>query len=132
MRHGRATPLELVEKLLELRQAKPHWGPHKLVARLSALHPDLPWPSHSTADQILRKAGLVSARRRRARPPARLGELTVPERPNQVWATDHKGWVRLGDGGRCEPLTLADGYSRFLLAVSAGSGTSAAQARPRP
>lgn len=43
---------------------------------------------------------------------------------------DHKGWIRLGDGQRCEPLTLADTYSRFLLAVSAGSGTRQAQARP--
>jgi putative transposase len=43
---------------------------------------------------------------------------------------DHKGWVRLGDRSRCEPVTLADGYSRFLLALSAGGGTSAAQTRP--
>ena len=129
-RHGRQTPAELIEKIVELRRARPHWGPRKLVARLHALHPDLPWPSHSTADQILRRAGLVMSRRLHRRPPPRLGDLTVPERPNQVWAVDHKGWVRLGDGSRCEPLTLADGYSRFLLAVSAGGGTSAELARP--
>lgn len=127
---GRATPVELVDKLVELRRARPHWGARKIVARLAALHPDLAWPSHSTADEILRKAGLVTARRVRWRPPPRLGGLTAPERPNHVWAVDHKGWVRLGDGGRCEPLTLADSYSRFLLAVSAGGGTSAGLARP--
>ena len=130
LRHGRATPAELVDKLVALRRARPHWGPRKLVARLAALHPDLAWPSHSTADAILRKAGLVSGRRLRRRPPPRLGDLTVPERPNHVWAVDHKGWVRLGDGRRCEPLTLADSYSRFLLAVSPGGGTSAELARP--
>lgn len=130
LRHGGATAAELVEKLVDLRRARPHWGPRKLVARLAALHPDLAWPSHSTAHEILKKAGLVSGRPLRRRPPPRLGELTVAERPNQVWAVDHKGWVRLGDGGRCEPLTLADSYSRFLLALSAGSGTSAGLARP--
>jgi putative transposase len=130
LRHGRATAPELAEKIIELRRARPHWGPRKIVARLEALHPGLSWPSHSTADEILRKAGLVTGRRLRRRPPPRLGELTRPERPNQVWAVDHKGWVRLGDGSRCEPLTLADGYSRFLLTVSAGGGTSAAEARP--
>jgi transposase InsO family protein len=130
LRHGRATAPELVEKIIDLRRARPHWGPRKIVARLAALHPDLPWPSHSTADGILRKAGLVSRRRLRRRPPPRPGALTRPERPNQVWAVDHKGWVRLGDGTRCEPLTLADAYSRFLLTVSAGGGTSAAEARP--
>jgi putative transposase len=130
LRHGRATPAELAEKIVELRRARPHWGPRKIVARLHALHPGLAWPSHSTADEILRKAGLVTARHLRRRPPRRLGALTCPERPNHVWAVDHKGWVRLGDRSRCEPLTLADGYSRFLLAVSAGDGTSAALARP--
>jgi transposase InsO family protein len=129
-RAGRATPAILAEKIVELRRARPSWGPRKLVARLMALHPDLPWPSHSTADAILRRAGLVSARRVRGRAPPRVGELTWPGRANQVWAVDHKGWVRLGDGGRCEPLTLADGYSRYLLALSAGRGTSAAEAWP--
>jgi hypothetical protein len=47
-----------------------------------------------------------------------------------VWAVDHKGWVTLGDGGRCEPLTVADAYSRFLLGVSAGASTREAEARP--
>lgn len=79
--------------------------------------------------RILKRAGLVTARRLRRRPPARLSELTTPERPNHVWAVDHKGWITLGDGQRCEPLTLADSYSRFLLAVSAGGGVHQAQAR---
>lgn len=128
--HGRATAAALVEKIVALRQARPSWGPRKIVARLAGLHPELDWPSHSTAHEILKREGLVAVRRLRRRPPPRPGELITPERPNQVWAVDHKGWVRLGDGARCEPLTLADGYSRFLLALSAGGGTRAAQARP--
>jgi transposase InsO family protein len=130
LRHGGATSAELVEKIVELRRAKPYWGPRKLVARLRALHPQIAWPSHSTAHEILKRAGLVSDRPQRRRPPPRLGELTTPLRPNHVWAVDHKGWVRLGDGTRCEPLTLADSYSRFLLAVSASGGTAAELARP--
>src|ERR1700709_683982 len=74
--------------------------------------------------------GWVAKRGQRRRPPPRIGDLTVPERPNHVWAVDHKGWVRLGDGQRCEPLTLADSYSRFLLAVSTGGNTRVAQAKP--
>ena len=130
LRHGRATAAELVEKIVELRQARPSWGPRKLVAKLAARHPQLCWPSHSTAHEILKREGLVTARRVRRRPPRRLGELTAPERPNQVWAVDHKGWVSLGDGQRCEPLTLEDAYSRYLLALSAGRGTREAEARP--
>jgi len=35
--------------------------------------------------------------------------------PNQVWAIDFKGSFRTGDGQRCDPLTISDSYSRFLL-----------------
>ena len=104
LRHGRATEEELVDKIVALRQARPHWGPRKIMARLERLHPDLAWPSHSTAHEILKRSGLVTARRLRRRPPPYPGALITPERPNHVWAVDHKGWVRLGDG---EPLRAA-------------------------
>jgi len=128
--HGRSTPRALAEKLVELRRIRPTWGPRKLVAKLEQLHPDLAWPSHSTAHEILKRAGLVSRRRVRRRAPPYPGSLTMPEGPNHVWAVDHKGWITLGDGGRCEPLTLTDSYSRYLLAASTGSGVHAAQAMP--
>lgn len=127
--HGRATAEELVERILELRRARPSWGPRKLIARLEQLHPQLDWPSHATAHEILKREGLVTARRLKRHPPRRVGDLIHPERPNQVWAVDHKGWVRLGDGRRCEPLTLVDTYSRYLLAVSCGTSTRAGEAR---
>ena len=128
--HGRATDAGLVEKILDLRRARPTWGPRKIVAKLEQLHPALAWPSHSTTHEILKRAGLVSGRRLRRRPPPRSQALIIPERPNHVWAVDHKGWITLGDGQRCEPLTLADAYSRFSLAISSGPGVQEAQARP--
>src|SRR5260221_467845 len=48
----------------------------------------------------------------------------------EVWAADHKGWVRLLDGKRCEPLTVTDGFSRYLVALSATSSTRESEARP--
>jgi hypothetical protein len=35
--------------------------------------------------------------------------------PNAVWTTDFKGEFRTGDGVYCYPLTLRDGFSRFVL-----------------
>jgi transposase InsO family protein len=32
-----------------------------------------------------------------------------------VWCTDFKGHFRTGDGARCDPLTVTDAYSRYLL-----------------
>lgn len=129
LRPGRVTPPALAEKIVEQRQARPHWGPRKIVAKLAQLHPELAWPSHATAGAILKRAGLVDARRRRRRVPLRPGDLVVPERPNQVWAVDHKGWVRLKDGTRCEPFTVTDGYSRFLIALAPTGSTRAAEVR---
>ncbi len=128
--HGRATPEHLVEALLGLRRQRPSWGPRKLLAKLSQAEPDAAWPSASTAGELLKRAGLVSARSVRRRTPARLGALTVPQHANHVWGVDHKGWVRLGDGSRVEPLTITDGFSRYALSVTATGSTAHAQARP--
>lgn len=35
--------------------------------------------------------------------------------PNEEWAGDFKGWMRTGDGGRIDPLTISDSRSRYLL-----------------
>jgi len=128
--HGRAVGEELVDKIVALRRARPTWGPRKIIAKLEQQHPDLVWPAHSTAHEILKREGLVSARRLRRRAPVRPGALTIAQAPNHVWAVDHKGWITLGNRTRCEPLTLADTYSRFLLAISAGSGTGQVLTRP--
>jgi len=37
--------------------------------------------------------------------------------PNDVWTVDLKGWWRTGDGKRCEPLTIRDLFSRYILCL---------------
>jgi len=77
----------------------------------------------------LKRAGLVKPRCGRFRAPPTLGGLTQAERPNHVWATDHKGWFLLGDKERCEPLTISGSLTRFLIGTSAGDSTCVVQAR---
>jgi transposase InsO family protein len=128
--HGRATPEHLVEAIIGLRQQRPSWGPRKIISKLCQREPEAAWPTPSTAGEILKRAGLVSGRRLRRRGPPRLGELTEPQYANHVWGVDHKGWVRLGDGSRVEPLTMTDGFSRYLTGLSAGEGTTQEEAKP--
>ena len=128
--HGRRTPDAIREAIVGQRQAHHGWGPKKIVAKLCDLYPDTAWPAASTAGAILQEAGLVGARRRRFRVPPGQGGLTVPLYPNHVWAADHKGWVMLKDGRRCEPLTITDGFSRYLIALSGEPSKSSAQAIP--
>ena len=47
----------------------------------------------------------------------RQGRLTVAERPNPVLGVDFKCWFLTGDGKRCDPLTVTDLHSRFILKI---------------
>jgi putative transposase len=115
--HWASTPAELVVRVIEARKRKPYWGPKKLLAALSTEDGSVKWPSASTIAQILRREGLSEPRRRRRR------ALTVDQpfaeiaAANDAWCIDFKGWFRTGDGTRCDPLTVTDAFSRYLLGV---------------
>ena len=128
--HGRATPQHIVDAIIGLREERPNWGPRKIIGKLTRQQPSIAWPTPSTAGAILKRAGKVADRRVRRRAPPRLGELTVPQHANHVWAIDHKGWMRLGDGKRVEPLTVTDGFSRYVISVAATGSTEYAEAKP--
>ncbi len=128
--HGRATPRHIVDAIVGLRLERPSWGPRKIVSKLEARQGDIDWPSASTAGAILKRAGLVGDRKVRRRAPPRMGELTVPQHANHVWALDHKGWIRLGDGARVEPFTVTDGFSRYLISLAATGSTQHAECQP--
>lgn len=111
-----ATPDEVVLALTALRLERPSWGPKKLVAHLGRLRTDLAMPAASTAGDILKRAGLVSGRRRRRSALPQSRPFAAVLEPNDVWSIDFKGWFRTADGVRCDPLTLSDAHSRYLLA----------------
>ena len=115
---------EEVERLIVSERSKhPTWGPKKLWKVLEIKHAIESPPARSTIGEILKRNGLVEARRRR---PGVFSvdrtTLTEAERGNQVWAVDFKGWFVLGDESRCDPLTVSDLYSRFLLQIKALPG----------
>jgi len=114
---ARATPEETIELLVELRRARPHWGSRKLLAVLRRRHAAMDWPAASTVTDILRRAGLVEAGQRRRRPVPQAQPFAAVERANDTWCIDFKGWFRTRDGERCDPLTVTDAHSRYLLAV---------------
>ena len=115
-RHGRSMAPEVADAIVGLRRQRPHWGPRKLRAVLMRESPETVWPAASTMGDLLRSEGLVSSRRRRRRVAAPSRTLRPAEGPNDVWCIDFKGWFRTRDGERCDPLTVTDAYSRYLLA----------------
>lgn len=129
--HPNATPAQVVGQLIAARQQHRFWGPRKLVAALKREQPEMEWPAPSTAGAILKRQGMVTPRRRR-RGAVGVGHpgLSTPTHANQVWAVDYKGWFRLGDGQRCDPLTISDLFSRYLLACRRVPRLTAHCARP--
>jgi transposase InsO family protein len=111
-----ATDPELVKLLLTWRRRHPRWGAKKLLALAARHDPEAAWPSRATVCTLLRTHGLVSSIRPRAHAPRpRVDPLTPITAVNQVWTTDFKGEFRTGDGVYCYPLTVRDGFSRFVL-----------------
>jgi transposase InsO family protein len=119
LRHENQTPAEIEQKVLELRQAHMRWGPRKLKRVLERDEPGRVWPAASTIGTLLRREGLVVARRKRRRTAPYSEPLAHADGPNQVWCADFKGWFRTGDGERIDPLTITDAHSRFLLKCQA-------------
>jgi putative transposase len=113
--HPNAVRAMNVEELLRVRRRHRTWGPRKIVAWLEREEPKRSWPATSTVGEILKRHGMVEPRRRRRRGVAQGTGLGEPRGPNEQWSADFKGWFRTRDGQRCDPLTISDGYSRFLL-----------------
>jgi putative transposase len=102
-------------RILTARSQHPTWGPVKLRAWLMRQYTAQPWPAPSTIGDILKRHGLTAPRKRKRCATPSPGPLSHAEQPNAVWSADFKGWFRVGDGSRCDPLTISDGFSRYLL-----------------
>jgi transposase InsO family protein len=116
--------------LLDARERHPTWGPRKILEYLARRHPHTTWPAPSTVGTLFHRHGLVRVRRRHTRP-GHPGRPTTPmSAPNAVWTADFKGHFALRAGPRCHPLTIVDGFSRYLLACQALAHPNTTESKP--
>jgi transposase InsO family protein len=116
--HAQELGEAIVCEMVRLKQAHPHWGPRKLRHIYQRTHSQ--GPSESSFKRVLERAGLVQKRRLRAR--GQSGRIFSGRRasaPNEVWTVDFKGWWHRADGQRCEPLTVRDECTRYVLELRA-------------
>jgi len=120
---------EVVLRILEIRAAHARWGPKKV--RVLLLRERAEVPSVKTIARVLERLGQPKLRRRS---PTRVVDRHAPKHdvraPNDLWTVDFKGWWRTKDGKRCEPLTVRDALSRFILCLKILSSVALAGVRP--
>ena len=122
-RRPRSSPKQLSEgqvcEMVKLKLVHRHWGPRKIRTLYHRRHGQA--PSESSFKRVLEQVGLTQPRRVREGPleGGRLSSGRRGQEPNEVWTVDFKGWWRFGEAGRCEPLTVRDEFSRYLLELRA-------------
>jgi putative transposase len=119
----RSSPKQLSEgqvcEMVKLKLVHRHWGPRKIRTLYHRRHGQA--PSESSFKRVLEQVGLTQPRRVREGPRegGRLSSGRQAQGPNEVWTVDFKGWWRWGEAGRCEPLTVRDEFSRYVLELRA-------------
>jgi putative transposase len=119
LHHPQAIADSIAERCLEVRRVHPTWGPLKVRAYLKRRAPATDWPAASTIGELFDREGLTVKRKLRRRSPPSSAPFAHCEAANDVWCIDFKGWFLTGDGKRCEPLTITDAHSRYLLRCQA-------------
>lgn len=115
--HNRPT-LVWLNRIRRWRQKHPSWGAPKLHAVLRRRFGAKGLPSEAAISRWLKHWGVSRNKKvkRRRGPSIQRPDLTAAQRPNRVWTADFKGWFRIGDGTRVDPLTVRDLFSRFIFA----------------
>lgn len=95
------------------------WGARKVQHQLQLKYGKKDTPTVATLGRWLKAAKLTRGRRKRSSPGPVVGRK-APRKAvfaNDVWTADFKGWFRLHDGTRVEPLTVRDLASSYALAA---------------
>jgi putative transposase len=108
---------EEICRMVRIKQRHRHWGAQKI--RQVYLRQHGQGPSESSFKRVLERCGLIEKRQvRAARQTGRIASGRKASAPNQVWTVDFKGWWHDREG-RCEPLTVRDEYTRYVLELRA-------------
>ena len=119
--HPNMTSEEMEEAVVRIRQQH-RWGPKKIVTRLAQRYAAEDIPSMSTIGDIVKRNGLLVARKLRRHCTPSTQPLAHAVDSNRVWCADFKGWFYTSDGRRVDPLTVTDAHSRYLLACQGMRG----------
>ena len=122
-RQANRLPAPIEATIVRLKREYPGWGAPKIREKLRQRVTGVQLPAISTVHAVLDRYHLVKRRRRRRGDVPAATTLTRPTEPNGLWGADYKGEFMLGNRRYCDPLTITDFASRYLLTCEALSTT---------
>jgi transposase InsO family protein len=106
-----------LRRIVRLKKRYKSWGAKKIHALYIKKYPDEYVPCRTTIEAILKREGFTKKKRRKA-VYAQVNPLRIKAvKPNALWTVDFKGWWWTSKKERCEPLTIRDDYSKYILAI---------------
>lgn len=109
------TGTSVEDKILTVRVEHPSWGARK-IRRVLVNRGEVELPTNSTIHRILQRNGKVDPAESEKH---QAWQRFEHEAPNQLWQMDFKGWFRTTDRRRCNPLTVLDDHSRYVVCLQA-------------
>jgi len=114
-RSPRRTGVVVETKILAVRAQHPSWGARK-IHRILINGGELELPAPSTVHRVLHRNGRIDPAES---PKHQAWQRFEHESPNQLWQMDFKGWFHTTDQHRCNPLTVLDDHSRYVVCLQA-------------
>jgi transposase InsO family protein len=106
---------EIEATVLEMRRARPYWGPRRLVLEL-ARKGAAPVPSESAIYRCLVRAGVIEPVTRQRR--REMWKRWERGGPMELWQMDVVGGFLLADGCTAKALTGVDDHSRYCISAT--------------
>jgi len=118
--NNRSIPEPVSVELLRIKKLHPTWGAKKIIVVYKRQNNGKYAPARSTVEKLFARAGYTGVRRRRKIETGIIIQQRItPEKPNDVWTVDFKGWWYSRNKEKVNPLTIRDGYSKYILAIEA-------------
>lgn len=111
----RRTTTEVEGKIVGVRGEYPSWGARK-IHQVLVNRGERQLPAISTVHRILQRNGKIDPAESEKH---RAWQRFEHEAPNQLWQMDFKGWFHTDDQQRCNPLTVLDDHSRYVVCLQA-------------
>lgn len=113
-RHSKQLTEDEICKVIKLKQSFGHFGPKKVCDLYNRSHSKE--VSLSSVERVLNKAGYIQKRKKRKISSLEHKSMILEaNQPNDIWTIDFKGHWKGKGGSKCEPFTVVDQYSRYIL-----------------